>query len=158
MARSISRRREAWSRAGRHICHSRCGLTCWSFRAGRWRDDVEVTGNIVVKLCVRPRRRSIRTSPPNCSTYIPPSPDYPEGYHMCLTDSIFAAAIATLRTRGADAARPDLPVQIVLPPTSNLFKAGHRIRLDISSSNFPRFDLNPNTGEPIGRHTHRGCA
>ena len=45
------------------------------------------------------------------------------------------------------------PIEIPLPPTSNLFKAGHRIRLDISSSNFPRFDLNPNTGEPVGRHT-----
>jgi putative CocE/NonD family hydrolase len=30
--------------------------------------------------------------------------------------------------------------------TSMLFRAGHRIRLDISSSNFPRFDANPNTG------------
>ena len=30
--------------------------------------------------------------------------------------------------------------------TSNVFKAGHRIRLDISSSNFPRFDRNTNTG------------
>ena len=45
-------------------------------------------------------------------------------------------------------------VQIALPPTCNLFKAGHRIRIDISSSNFPRFDINPNTGEPMGRHTH----
>ena len=44
-------------------------------------------------------------------------------------------------------------VPIALPPTSNLFAAGHRIRLDISSSNFPRFDVNPNTGEPVGRHT-----
>ncbi|MCH2572462.1 MAG: CocE/NonD family hydrolase, partial [Planctomycetes bacterium] len=45
-------------------------------------------------------------------------------------------------------------VVIQLPPTSNLFQANHRIRLDISSSNFPRLDPNPNTGEPIGRHTH----
>jgi predicted acyl esterase len=30
-----------------------------------------------------------------------------------------------------------------------VFKRGHRIRLDISSSNFPRFDVNPNTGEPL---------
>ena len=37
---------------------------------------------------------------------------------------------------------------------ATLFKAGHRIRVDISSSNFPRFDVNPNTGEPMGRHTH----
>ena len=34
--------------------------------------------------------------------------------------------------------------------TSNLFKAGHRIRVEISSSNFPRFDRNMNTGDPIG--------
>jgi putative CocE/NonD family hydrolase len=33
--------------------------------------------------------------------------------------------------------------------TSNLFKAGHRMRLYVSSSNFPRFDRNRNTGEPI---------
>lgn len=35
-------------------------------------------------------------------------------------------------------------------PSSNLFKAGHRIRIDVSSSNFPHFDLNPNTGKPGG--------
>ena len=45
-------------------------------------------------------------------------------------------------------------VRIELPPTSNLFAAGHRIRVDVSSSNFPRLERNPNTGEPIGRHTH----
>jgi predicted acyl esterase len=38
-------------------------------------------------------------------------------------------------------------------PSSNLFKKGHRIRLDISSSNFPHFDLNFNTGEPEGMAT-----
>jgi len=41
-------------------------------------------------------------------------------------------------------------VEIAAFPTSNLFKAGHRIRLDISSSNFPHFDVNPNTGDPEG--------
>jgi predicted acyl esterase len=34
-------------------------------------------------------------------------------------------------------------------PTSLLFQRGPRIRLDISSSNFPHFDINPNTGEPL---------
>jgi uncharacterized protein len=42
---------------------------------------------------------------------------------------------------------------IDLVATSNLFRAGHRIRLEISSSNFPRFDRNPNTGELPGRST-----
>ena len=41
------------------------------------------------------------------------------------------------------------PLTIRLYPTSNVFKKGHRIRVDISSSNFPRFDVNPNTGEPL---------
>ena len=85
----------------------------------------------------------------------PPNGDYPEGFDMILTDSIIRA-----RYRNSWE-KPELmtpgeiyEVQITLPPTSNLFKAGHRIRLDISSSNFPRFDLNPNTGEPMGRHTY----
>ncbi|GAA4500771.1 CocE/NonD family hydrolase [Gluconacetobacter tumulicola] len=34
-------------------------------------------------------------------------------------------------------------------PTSNLFKPGHRIRLEISSSDYPQFAPNPNTGEPL---------
>ena len=42
-------------------------------------------------------------------------------------------------------------VKVEAFPTSNLFQRGHRIRLDISSSNFPHFDINPNTGEPEGQ-------
>ncbi|HXZ88251.1 MAG TPA: CocE/NonD family hydrolase, partial [Candidatus Binataceae bacterium] len=34
--------------------------------------------------------------------------------------------------------------------TSHVFKAGHRIRLEVSSSNFPHFDRNPNTGHTFG--------
>lgn len=40
-------------------------------------------------------------------------------------------------------------VTIELSPTSNLFKAGHQIRLEVSSSNFPYFDPNPNTGKSL---------
>ncbi len=82
----------------------------------------------------------------------PPSADYPGGYAMILTDGI-------LRLRYAeDPAQPRLrqPGEVVrarvtLFPTANHFAAGHRIRLDVSSSNFPKFDVNPNTGEPEGR-------
>ena len=44
--------------------------------------------------------------------------------------------------------------------TSNVFKAGHRIRVEVSSSNFPRFDRNPNTGSGLPRtpNAHRGAA
>ncbi len=38
--------------------------------------------------------------------------------------------------------------------TSNLFKKGHRVRLQVSSSNYPRFDRNPNSGLPFGTDTN----
>jgi predicted acyl esterase len=38
---------------------------------------------------------------------------------------------------------------------ANRFRTGHRIRVDISSSNFPFFDANPNTGERPGYETHQ---
>ena len=40
--------------------------------------------------------------------------------------------------------------RIELAPTSNLFKTGHRLRVEISSSNFPRFDRSLNTTDDIG--------
>jgi putative CocE/NonD family hydrolase len=42
------------------------------------------------------------------------------------------------------------PFAIDLWATSNVFLPGHRIRLDITSSNFPRWDRNLNTGAPLG--------
>ncbi len=89
----------------------------------------------------------------------PPSADYPRGYAMILTDGI-------LRLRYAeDPASPRLrtPGEVVrarvtLFPTANLFAAGHRIRLDVSSSNFPKFDVNPNTGGPEGDWRHARIA
>ncbi|MDB5082513.1 MAG: CocE/NonD family hydrolase [Chloroflexi bacterium] len=75
---------------------------------------------------------------------------HPDGFAQNLVDGIIRA-----RYRNGD--RPELlePGQpyeftINLWSTSNVFKAGHRIRLDITSSNFPRWDRNPNTGEEIG--------
>ena len=43
--------------------------------------------------------------------------------------------------------------EIDLWVTSNLFRQGHRIRLEVSSSNFPHFDRNPNSGKPFGTDT-----
>jgi putative CocE/NonD family hydrolase len=44
-------------------------------------------------------------------------------------------------------------IRILVGGTANEFKAGHRIRLDVSSSNFPRFDANTNTGGTIADET-----
>jgi putative CocE/NonD family hydrolase len=40
--------------------------------------------------------------------------------------------------------------EIDMAGTANVFQKGHRIRVDITSSNFPQFDRNPNTGEDLG--------
>ena len=85
----------------------------------------------------------------------PANDDYPEGYHLPIADSILRARFR----EGFDHEELMTPgqsyrIRIELPPISNIFAAGHCIRVDIASSNFPRFDVNPNTGEPIGRHTH----
>jgi putative CocE/NonD family hydrolase len=89
----------------------------------------------------------------------PPSADYPRGYAMILTDGIVRLRYAE------DPARPRLRqpgevvrITVTAFPTANLFPPGHRIRLDISSSNFPKFDVNPNTGEPEGAATRRRVA
>ena len=55
---------------------------------------------------------------------------------------------------------PGEPAEVTVSafPTSNLLKAGHRIRVDIASSNFPHFDVNPNTGGPEGGATPGGSS
>jgi uncharacterized protein len=53
---------------------------------------------------------------------------------------------------------PPTEIRIELWPTSMVFKRGHRIRLEISSSNYPRFDRNPNTGRPIATETETAPA
>ena len=48
--------------------------------------------------------------------------------------------------------------RIQMAPTSNLFRVGHRLGVEISSSNFPRFDRNLNTGEDIFTSTRMQVA
>lgn len=112
--------------------------------------NVEVTGPINVVLWVSSSARDTDFTAKLIDLY-PPSAAYPFGYALNLTDSIMR-----LRYRKSPEKSQFLPpgeidqLTITLYPTSNLFVAGHCIRLDISSSNFPRFDVNPNTGEKIG--------
>ena len=120
--------------------------------------DTEVTGPIKVKLWVSTTAVDTDFTAKLIDVY-PPSRWYPMGYALNLTDSLMR-----LRYRNggetAELVEPDevVEVTITLYPTSNLFSAGHRIRLDISSSNFPRFDVNPNTGEAIGHERLRVSA
>ena len=112
--------------------------------------SIEVTGPITVKLWASSSARDTDFTAKLLDVY-PPNADYADGFAMNLTDSIIRARYRNGYTK------PELlvPNEVAeftfeLYPTSNLFTAGHCIRLDISSSNFPRFDVNPNTGGPLG--------
>lgn len=119
---------------------------------------VEVTGPITVNLWVSSSAADTDFTAKLLDVY-PPSQDYPDGYHLNLVDFILRARYREGWDHEAPLAPGEIfPIQIFLPPTSNRFEIGHRIRLDVSSSNFPRFDVNPNTGEPVGRHTHTRVA
>ena len=125
------------------------------FQTGPLEEAVELTGPTTVRLWVGSSAPDTDFTAKLLDVY-PPSDDYPDGYHLGLCDSIIRCRYREGWDREAFL-EPGLayPVTITLPPTSNLFARGHRIRIDVSSSNFPRLDLNPNTGEPMGRHTHQ---
>lgn len=116
--------------------------------------DVEVTGSITVHLWISSSALDTDFTAKLVDVY-PPNADYPDGYQMNIIDSVLRVRYRNsweeeeLMTPGEI-----YPIQITLAPTSNCFQAGHRLRLDIASSNFPRLDVNPNTGEPMGKHTH----
>ena len=73
---------------------------------------------------------------------------WPNGYAQNLTEGILRASYRDSETRPY-ALEPGkvYPFNIDLWSTSNVFLKGHRIRLEVSSSNFPRFDRNLNTGK-----------
>jgi len=120
------------------------------FQTAPSREAVQVVGPIEAELWVETDGPDTDFTAKLIDVY-PPSEDYPKGYAMNVTDGIvrlrYAEDPAAPRLRRpGEVAR----VTITLFPTANLFQAGHRIRLDVSSSNFPKFDVNPNTGEPDG--------
>lgn len=121
------------------------------FRTAPLEQDTEVTGPVRANLWISSDCPDTDFTVKLIDEY-PPNPDYPTGFAMNLTDGI-------LRVRYRDSwEKPQLmtPGQVYAIgidafPTGNLFQRGHRIRIDISSSNFPHFDANPNTGEPEAR-------
>ena len=112
-------------------------------------DDVEVTGRLIVTLWAGSDAVDTDFTAKLVDVY-PPSPDFPSGVALNISDGIVRARYRSNPAR-AEWLRPGRPYEFTIEmyPTSLLFQRGHRIRLDISSSNFPRFDVNPNTGEPL---------
>ena len=106
--------------------------------------DMEVTGPIIVKLQANSDCQDTDFTAKLTDVH-------PDGYSLNLCDGI-------IRGRYRESTERQVLLEpgtiyeftIDLYPTSNVFKKGHRIRVDISSSNFPRFDRNPNTGHTFG--------
>lgn len=122
-----------------------------AFETAPLAEDVAVIGPVTVDLWVSSSAADTDFTAKLIDVH-PPSADYPAGFAMNITDGIFRCRYRS----GWDQPTPIVPgeaFRITIEPfaTANLFKAGHRIRLDISSSNFPKFDVNPNTGGPEGR-------
>ncbi len=107
------------------------------------KQPVEVTGTVRAVLYVS-------TSAPDTDFTAKLVDVFPDGSAINLCDGILR-----LRYRESLArpllAQPGQVYAITIPVgvTSNEFAKGHRIRLEISSSNFPHFDRNPNTGRPV---------
>jgi uncharacterized protein len=107
-------------------------------------DSVVVTGRVTVRLWAASDGPDTDFSAKLCDVY-------PDGRSMLVADGIVQA-----RHRNSLSAEeflvPDVPepFAIDLWSTAIAFAPGHRIRLDVSSSNWPRFETNPNTGAPFG--------
>ena len=108
--------------------------------------DTEVTGPVRVQLWAA-------SSAPDTDFVARLVDVYPDGRSINLTDGIVRARYRDFRT----GASPSLiepgqayAYEIDLWATSNVFKAGHRIGLQVTSSCFPRWDRNPNTAHPFG--------
>lgn len=111
--------------------------------------DMEVTGRLVVKLWASSDAQDTDFTAKLVDVY-PPNAEYPSGVDLNIADSIVRARYRKGPGK-AELMKPGEPYEFTIEmyPTSLVFKKGHRIRVDISSSNFPRFDINPNTGEPL---------
>ena len=105
--------------------------------------DTEVTGPLAVTLFAA-------SSAPDTDFTAKLVDVYPSGEAINLTDGIIRARYReSLTTPQLTQPGQVYLYTIDLVATSNVFRKGHQIRLEVSSSNFPRFDCNPNTGEDV---------
>lgn len=107
-------------------------------------NDLEVTGHIELILYVS-------TLVP-CTDFTGKLVDvFPDGSAWNVSDGI-------VRRRYDERAKDEAghgttEIRLALWPTSAVFEKGHRLRLEVSSSNYPRFDRNPNTGGTLASET-----
>ena len=121
-----------------------------TFQTPVLKKDTEITGPIEMHLWASSSALDTDFTAKLIDVY-PTSENFADGLAFNITDSIIRARYRN----GWDNPKLLKPNKIYefvfeLYPTSTVFRKGHRIRLDISSSNWPRFDANPNTGGELG--------
>ncbi|SCB58837.1 hypothetical protein GA0061105_105308 [Rhizobium aethiopicum] len=99
------------------------------------RDDIEVTGLVTACLWVASSATTCDWTAKLCDVA-------PDDRSLAIVDGIIRWK------RGSEAGDDPAELTIRLGHASRLFKKGHRLRLQIASSNFPRFDRNPQSGVP----------
>lgn len=121
-----------------------------SFETEPLSEDMVVAGPIRVELFVSSDALDTDFTAKLVDVY-PPSEDYPAGYALNITDGIIRCRYRNSWSK-PEPITPGEVFQVVIEPfaTANRFARGHRIRVDISSSNFPKYDVNPNTFAPEG--------
>ncbi len=122
------------------------------FQTAPLSDDMTVIGPISVTLHASSDRTDTDFTAKLVDVY-PPSVEWPGGFDLNITDAIVRGRYRATRDHQV-LLKPGQVYEFTIAPfpTANVFKKGHRIRVDISSSNFPRFDVNPGTGEPLGKN------
>lgn len=110
--------------------------------------DMEIAGPVVAHLWIASDAPDTDITAKLIDVH-PASADYPHGFALNLCEGILRCRYRNDRAV-PELLPPNVPVAIAVElfPTANLFRAGHRIRLDIASSEFPHYDLNPQTGAP----------
>ena len=108
-------------------------------------DDMEITGPVEVKLFAA--SSAVDTDFTATLTDV-----HPDGRAIHICEGIRGARFRdSLENPTLIEPERIYEYNISLWETSYVFQAGHRVRLEISSSNFPRYARNQNTGEPLGR-------
>jgi putative CocE/NonD family hydrolase len=118
-----------------------------SFTSEVLTEDLEVTGPVSVTL-------HAATSAADTDFTAKLVDVWPDGRALCVVDGIVRARYRD----GGDKATPVTPGEVYeysidLIATSQVFKPGHRLRVDIASANFPCFDRNPGDGTPAATAT-----
>ncbi|MHB9132553.1 MAG: CocE/NonD family hydrolase [Armatimonadota bacterium] len=115
--------------------------------------DTEITGPIVLKLYAA-------SSAPDTDFVAKLIDVYPDGRAMNLTEGVIRARFREDVWGEPKLMQPEdiYLFTIDLQVTSNVFKAGHRLRVDITSSNFPLWDRNLNTGNDPATDTEMAVA